>query len=164
MNDIEAAFKMQSGLRILDMTAGGRAIWFNKDYPGAVFLDKRAEVKPTFVTDSTKTALADGHFDLVVFDPPHENTGANSNMSKFYGHSTRAEIIAFIEGSGREAHRVSRDNALMAFKWNDHAFNLDKVLALLDKYWEPLFGHHLRNRGGSSAKSQSFWVMLRRRS
>jgi hypothetical protein len=27
----------------------------------------------------------------------------------------------------------------------------------------PLFGHHMRNRGGSAATSQSYWVMLLRR-
>lgn len=152
-------------MKILDMSAGNRAMWFNKNDSRVVFLDKRESVKPTIVCDTTEIPYFVGEgYDLVVFDPPHENTGANSHMATHYGHSTRAEIIETIKGSGREAHRVTRENALMAFKWNDHAFKLDKVLALMSDYWEPLFGSHLKNRGGADAKSQSFWVMLLRKS
>lgn len=150
-------------MKILDMSAGNRAMWFDKENPLVTFLDKRESVKPTFVCNTCAIPDEVGkNFDLVVFDPPHENCGANSDMSKRYGHSTRAEIIETIKGSGLEAWRVSKPNALMAFKWNDHAFRLDKVLDLLAPYWLPLFGSHLKNRGGADAKSQSFWVLLLR--
>jgi len=151
-------------VRILDLSAGDRAMWFNKQNPMVTFLDKRHEVNPCFVCCTTSIPKEVGEdYDLVVFDPPHENVGANSHMTKRYGHSTRAEIIETIKGSGREAHRVTKPGALMAFKWNDHAFRLDKVLELMSDYWEPLFGSHLKNRGGADAKSQSFWVLLRRK-
>ena len=151
-------------MKILDLSAGNRAMWFDKKNPMATFLDKRESVNPTFVCDTTSIPEEVGSdFDLVVFDPPHENVGANGHMAKRYGHSTRAQIKETIEGSGREAHRVTKDSALMAFKWNDHAFTLDMVLELLWPYWEPLFGSHMRNRGGPAAKTQSFWVMLRRK-
>ena len=150
-------------LKILDMSSGNRAMWFDKENPLVTFLDKRESVNPTFVCDTTKIPEEVGKdFDLVVFDPPHENVGKNGHMAKRYGHSTRAEIIETIKGSGREAHRVTRKDALMAFKWNDHAFTLDMVLELMKDYWEPLFGSHMRNRGGMMAKTQSFWVMLKR--
>ncbi len=116
-------------MRILDMSAGNRAIWFDKENPLVTFLDKRESVKPCFVCDTTNIPDEVGKdFDLVVFDPPHENVGANSHMATRYGHSTRKEIVETIRGSGKEAHRVTRSGALMAFKWNDHAFNLDRVL------------------------------------
>lgn len=150
-------------MRILDMSAGNRAMWFDKNNPLVTFLDKRAEVNPTVVCNTVSIPPEVGDsFDLVVFDPPHENTGANGHITKCYGHSTRAEIIETIKGSGREAHRISKDNALMAFKWNDHAYTLDKVLELLAPYWTPLFGSHMRNRRGMIAKTQSYWVMLKR--
>ena len=152
-------------MKILDMSAGNRAIWFNKKNPLAIYIDKREIVKPDFVMDSTDMKMFCAHtFDLIVFDPPHLNTGKNSHMSKRYGHFTTKEILSTIEGSGREAHRVSKPNAFMAFKWNDHDIMLDRALKLFDEYWEPLFGQHLKNRGGSAATSQSFWVMLLRRS
>jgi len=151
-------------VRILDLSAGNRAMWFDKKNPLAVFLDKRAEVNPDIVCCTTKIPDEVGiGYDLVVFDPPHENVGKNSNMTKFYGHSTREQIRETISGTAREAYRVTKENALMAFKWNDHAFKLDSVLALMSDYWEPLFGSHMKNRGGADAKSQSFWVMLKRK-
>lgn len=82
-------------------------------------------------------------------------------MAKFYGHWTTQEILDTVAGSAREAHRVSKPNGLMAFKWNDHDIKLDRVLALMPQ-WEPLFGHHMRNRGGPASVSQTYWVMLRR--
>lgn len=150
-------------MRILDLSAGNRAMWFDKENPLVTFLDKRAEVEPCFVCDTTAIPpeVGDG-YDLVVFDPPHENTGAKGEMTKRYGHSTRLQIINTIEGSGRESHRVSRAGALMAFKWNDHAFTLDMVLDIMRPYWQPLFGSHMRNRGGPAATTQSFWVLLKR--
>jgi hypothetical protein len=144
-------------MKILDMSAGNRAIWFRKDHPLAVFIDVREKVKPTFVMDSTKMKFADNHFDLVVFDPPHLNTGKNSNMSKCYGHHTTEQILKLIEGSGKEAHRVSKRNALMALKWNTHDIKLERVFKLLPD-WEPLFGHLTKD----GPRSQTFWVMLRR--
>lgn len=149
--------------KILDLSAGNRAMWLDKNNHLTTFLDKRESVNPTFVCDTTKIPFKVGRgFDLVVFDPPHENVGANSHMAKHYGHSTREEIIKTIIGSGIEAHRICKRNALMAFKWNDHAFKLDKVLDLLKPHWAPLFGSHMKNRGGKDAKTQSFWVMLLR--
>lgn len=151
-------------MKILDMSAGYRAIWLTKDLDFVTFLDKREIVNPTFVCDTTAIPDEVGQdFGLVVFDPPHENCGPSGAMARRYGHSTRAEIVETIKGSGREAHRITRKDALMALKWNDHAYTLDQVLELLAPYWLPLFGHHLRNRGGASTKSQSFWVMLLRK-
>jgi hypothetical protein len=148
-------------VRIVDLTAGTRAVWFNKKYPGAVFLDIRPEVEPTFVLDSRNTHLADAHFDLAVFDPPHANFGKNGNMSKNYGHHTAKEIKEIIRGTAKEAHRICKPNALMAFKWNDHDLSLKSALALMADYWEPLFGHKTSVR--TMRASTTYWVQLRRR-
>lgn len=151
-------------MKILDLSAGNRAIWIQKNLENVTFLDKRKETFPDFVCDTTAIPDEVGEgFDLLVFDPPHLNAGKNSNTSKTYGHHTTEDILRTIKGTASEAYRVSSINALMALKWNDHDISLDRVLELLSPYWNPLFGHHLRNRGGSAAKSQSFWVMLIRR-
>lgn len=149
-------------MKILDLSAGKRAIWFNKNHPFATYLDIRPEMNPTIVCDTRAIPPEVGTgYDLIVFDPPHIDVGRTSNMARFYGAWTTKHILDTIRLSSREAHRVSVPGALMAFKWNDHDIKLDRVLALMH-HWEPLFGHHLRNRGGPSAVSQSFWVMLRR--
>ena len=152
-----------SEFKILDLSAGNRAMWFDKANGLVTYLDKRPCRSPDFVCDTTNIPDEVGSdFGLLVFDPPHENTGANSNLAKCYGHSTRPEIIKTIKGTAKEAHRVSKENALMAFKWNDKAWSLDHVLSLMAPYWQPLFGSHLRNHKVSIAKTQSYWVMLLR--
>lgn len=59
-------------MRILDMSAGNRAVWIDKKNPLATFLDLRAEVNPDIVCDTrTMSKIVKGKFDLFVFDPPH---------------------------------------------------------------------------------------------
>lgn len=145
-------------MRILDLSAGRRAIWFNKKNPLATFVDQRAEVDPDIIADTKALPLSDGVYDLVVFDPPHMNCGPNSNMSRVYGHHTTAQILETIEGTAKEAHRVTRSDALMALKWNDHDIKLQRVFDLMPQ-WEPLFGHLTKDGPGS----KTYWAMLRRK-
>lgn len=145
-------------MKILDLSAGNRAIWFNKKHPLATYLDKRKEVDPDIVCDTNSLPEEVGAcYDLVVWDPPHMNCGPKSNMSRVYGHHTTAEILKLLEQTGNEAHRVSNVNALMALKWNTHDIKLKRVFDLLPK-WEPLFGHLTKDGPGS----QTYWIMLRR--
>lgn len=154
--------KRKSNLKILDLSAGNRAVWFDKKNKLCTFVDVRAEVEPDIVANSTAlSADFAKDYNLVVFDPPHVNFGANAQMSKSYGHHTTAQIREIISGTAKEAHRVTAPDALMAFKWNDHDQKLDKVLALMSKWWEPLFGHKTSTRNLRS--SQTYWVMLRRK-
>lgn len=145
-------------MKILDLSAGNRAVWFNKEHPLAMYLDKRASVKPDIVCDTNCIPPAAGSgYDLVVFDPPHMNCGPTSNMSKVYGHHTTAEILELLAKTSAEAHRVSRPDAFMALKWNTHDISLKRVFALMPN-WEPLFGHLTKD----GPRSQTYWIMLRR--
>ncbi len=146
-------------MKILDLSAGNRAIWFNKYHPDCLYLDARPEVMPDIVCDTK--ALPDPvgvDYDLVVFDPPHMNCGPNSNMSRVYGYHTTAQILETIQGTAIEAHRVTKPGALMALKWNDHDIRLQRVFELMPQ-WEPLFGHLTKDGPGS----KTYWSMLRRR-
>lgn len=149
-------------MKILDMSAGARAVWFNKSHPDTLFLDIRPQVKPDIVCDTRELPAEVGtDYDLIVFDPPHKNFGANSNTAKNYGHHTSAEIRDIIRRSAGEAHRVSKPGALMAFKWSTGDFKLATALGLMSDHWEALFGHgvnHQQKRGNATS-----WVMLRRR-
>lgn len=131
-------------MKVLDLTPAKRGIWFDKAHPAATFAP----------------AEGDG-FGLVVFDPPHANVGATSNMAKDYGHHTAAEIRDFIAAAAEEGHRRSAPDALMAFKWNDHDRKLAPILALMDRWWEPLFGQRTATRTKHSCST--YWVMLLRR-
>lgn len=148
-------------MKILDLFAGNRAMWFDRNNPLTTFIDKRAEVSPSIVADTRALPPEVGAgYDLVVFDPPHVNFGANAKMSKNYGHHTTADIRDIIAGSASEAYRVSRAGALMAFKWNDHDQKLAKVLELLQPYWLPLFGTTTAVRDKHACAT--YWVMLMR--
>lgn len=146
-------------MKILDLSAGNRAIWYDKNHPLAIYLDKRPEVEPTIVcnTNCIPDEVGSG-FNLIVWDPPHMNCGPNSNMSKSYGYHKTKEILETVELTGREAWRVSEKNALMALKWNNHDIKLQRILDLL-KDWEPLFGHLVKK----GSHSQTYWVMLLRK-
>lgn len=149
-------------MKILDLSAGKRAVWFDKNHRDATYVDIRPEVAPTIVADARALPpeVGDG-YDLIVFDPPHVNAGANSRLSRLsYGHHTTAQIRDIVAGSAREAHRVSRPDALMAFKWNDHDQSFERVLGLMAPWWEPLFGHATAIRTKHACETQ--WVMLRR--
>jgi hypothetical protein len=143
-------------MKILDPSAGRRAIWMNKNHPLAIYLDKRSEVNPTVVCD-TREGIPGSGYNLIVWDPPHMNCGPNSNMSKVYGYHTTTEILDTIAKTGAHAHTASAPDALMALKWNDHDIRLERVLELLPE-WEALFGHLTKDGPGS----QTYWVMLRR--
>ncbi len=147
-------------MKILDMSAGHRGIWFNRTHPSTTYVDVRPEVAPDVVCDSRKLAdgiVGDG-YGLIVFDPPHVNFGAKANMSQHYGHHTTEEIRDIIEGSSKAASAVSIPGALMAFKWNDHDQKLSNVLKLMRPWWEPLFGTTVALN--SKRRSATYWVML----
>jgi hypothetical protein len=146
-------------VKIIDLSAGNRAVWFNKRHPECLYVDMRKDVEPDLLADTKNLPLSAGAgFDLVVFDPPHMNFGKKSNMARVYGHFTQREIIETIQGTSKEAQRISRPEALMAFKWNDHDVRLLDILKLMPE-WEPLFGHLTKDGPGS----KTYWVMLKRR-
>lgn len=150
---------MARDFKILDLSAGNRAIWFDKNHPLATYLDKRESVKPDIVCDTNELGdLAGYGYDLICWDPPHMNCGPNSNMSKTYGYHTTKEILYLLETTGMQAWRVSKPNALMAFKWNTHDIKMKRVYELLHG-WEPLFGHLTKD----GPRSQTYWVMFLRR-
>lgn len=149
-------------MRVLDLSAGNRAIWFNPNHEGVTFCDIRPEVRPTIVCDTRElpAEVGDG-YGLVVFDPPHKNNAASGKMSANYGHWTAEHIRDTLARSAAEAWRVTLPGALMAFKWNDHTLRLSTALGLMSDYWEPMFGHGVK--GQQRHETHTSWVMLRRR-
>ena len=89
---------------ILDMTCGGRSMWWNKENPYAVYFDQRDEeftkvfgtdkserhirVHPDVIGDFRHLPFPDESFHLVVFDPPHiiQKYSENAWVMKQYGH------------------------------------------------------------------------------
>lgn len=140
-------------------------MWFEKNHPDCTYVDLRAEVRPTIVCDTRSLPFADSVFDLIVFDPPHTNFGKNGAMSATYGWHTMPEIRDIIAGTAKEAHRVSKPSALMAFKWSNRDMRLGPILGSMQEWWGALFGHSVAARPrkfNSEHISETFWAMLHR--
>lgn len=152
-------------MKILDMSAGNRAIWIEKQYPDAIFVDLRQVVRPDIVADTRRLPFADGIFDLVVFDPPHHAFNDRSVMSKTYGAISTVAMKETISVSAIEAARVSKPGALMALKWNDGDYKLGKALELIGRNWLALFGHQVSTKMKRPSRNQwssTYWIMLLR--
>lgn len=135
---------------ILDATAGGRMMWFDKENPNVLYTDIRTEahtlcdgrtleIKPDMEVDFTNMPFEDGTFNLVVFDPPHLNKlGQNSWMAKKYG------VLKYhwrddIQQGLAECMRVLKQNGVLIFKWNETQIKLTDIMPLVPT--PPLFGH-----------------------
>ncbi len=147
-------------MRILDATAGSRAIWFEKEYRDAVYVDVREGLHSgNTVADSRHLAFPPESFDLVVFDPPHMCVGPQSSMARRYGHWLTGEIREFVRDAFLEFHRVLRADGLVAFKWADHDTSLDRILSPV-RGFDRLVGVPTAMRTKHS--SQTWWVLLRK--
>lgn len=145
-------------MRILDATCSNRAMWFIKDFPDCSYIDIRPEVQPDRVEDCRHTSFPAGEFDLIVFDPPHLNMGAKSEMAKLYGHFTTASIINLVAEAFVEFNRVLKSSGFVLFKWNNHDIKLARVLKLIPSNFLPLFGQQVSYRTKHS--SQTYWVCI----
>ena len=151
--------------KILDVTCGGRSIWFNKHHPAAVYCDKRREqyhhlwknasnctldINPDVVCDFTDLPFTDNSFHLVVFDPPHL-TGAKETawLVKKYG-KLDENWPKMLHDGFRECMRVLKPDGVLIFKWSEYDIPAAHVWKAIGQ--KPLFGHH------SGKQSRTFWA------
>ena len=149
--------------KILDVTCGGRSIWFDKQHPAAVYCDRRDEefvnitgrakrtcaVHPDVVCDFTDLPFSDDTFSLIVFDPPHlKNISENSWMRKVYG-SLDDNWPQMLRDGFHECMRVLKPDGVLIFKWSEAHIPAEQVWAAIGE--KPLFGHH------SGRKMNTFW-------
>ena len=150
--------------KILDATCGSRSIWFNKNHPAALYMDKREEhhearygtkdslrtidVTPDVIADFTKMPFADNTFSLVVFDPPHLLKATESWLTKKYGRLDD-NWPQMIHDGFRECMRVLKPDGVLIFKWSETMIPAEDLWEAIGE--KPLFGHH------SGKKSQTFW-------
>ena len=154
---------------ILDVTCGGRSIWFQKNEPHTIFCDKRAEewdgdfcigsdhphhqsisVKPDVICDFTNLPFEDETFNLVVFDPPHvENLKESSWLRKKYG-SLDGDWKPMIKRGFQECMRVLKVGGVLVFKWSEVRISTREIINVIGQ--EPLFGHR------SGKKMNTHWM------
>jgi len=133
-------------------------MWYDQYHPGVVYVDLRPEVRPDILCDSGQLPFRRRCFDLIVFDPPHHNIGANADMVKRYGHFTNAEIKWFVLRAFHDFARVLKKDGLILFKWSDHTTKLTTILGFICGEFTPLFGQ----LGSTRVKhpSMTYWVTL----
>lgn len=154
---------------ILDMTAGSRMFWWDKENKNVVFADKRYEeydlgtyqtkdgekprkciVHPDIVADFRHLPFADQTYHMVVFDPPHLlRAGKDSWLRKKYSVLDSDTWQDDINMGFHEAMRVLKPYGTLIFKWNDDQINLSEVLKHID--YKPLFG---------DKKSKTHWLVF----
>ncbi|MFT9414799.1 SAM-dependent methyltransferase [Leuconostoc falkenbergense] len=136
---------------VLDMTAGSRMMWFDKNNSLATFVDKRVQheelrsghvidVQPDVVADWTLgMPFEDESYHLVLFDPPHLiHAGDNSWLAKKYGKLDKDNWPEIIKLGFHEGMRVLKPHGTLVFKWNDSQIPLPELLKQIP--YEPLFG------------------------
>lgn len=147
--------------KILDATCGSRMMWFDKNNPETVYMDKRTEnhilcdgrtlnISPDIEADFTDMPFESNRFSLVVFDPPHlENLGENSWMAKEYGKLSKGWREDIKKGFD-ECMRVLKADGVLIFKWNENQIKINDIVKLIET--KPLFGHP------SGRNGQTIWM------
>lgn len=154
---------------ILDMTCGGRSIWFQKNHPHTIFFDKRdadyaqvmgtnpserhIHIHPDVLGNFTVLPFEDSSFNLVVFDPPHlvQRGGENSWTQKKYGYyETEEEALRSAVQGIREGMRVLKPRGVLIFKWAETSIATRTIIDQCG--YTPLFGHR------SGKKSGTHWM------
>ncbi len=142
---------------ILDATCGSRMIWFDKNNPMALYIDKREErdielcdgrkfsVEPDIVCDFTKMPFEDNSFYLVVFDPPHlVHIGDDAYMKIKYGR-LEDDWQKTLKNGFKECMRVLKPGGTLIFKWNEYQIPVKKIISIIGE--KPLFGNRSGKRG-----------------
>lgn len=138
--------------KILDLCCGLRAMWFNKNHPNAIYIDKRKrekgfddfrpnfQIQPDLQLNWSNLPFQDNSFHLVVMDPPHIITKEDSHrMVKYYGNLDKDTWKENIKAGFDEGWRVLKPNGVFIFKWSEASIKKKEVLNVLGR--EPLFGH-----------------------
>jgi len=141
--------------KILDACCGGRMMWFNKNNPDVLYIDKRNmplpvecgkgknmrmyQCRPDIVMDFRKMDLPNDAFNLVLFDPPHMFLGETSYMAQKYGRLDKQTWQEDLTKGFSECFRVLKPEGILIFKWNEWDISLKEILTLTPH--KPLFGH-----------------------
>jgi SAM-dependent methyltransferase len=148
---------------VLDACCGPKGMWFDKQNPYAIYMDRRREthvdtypcgtktnvIDPCVVADFSAMPFPDESFRLVVFDPPHIEQTGTSQITKKYG-SLQGDWREMLRAGFAECFRVLKPEGVLIFKWNDCRFPVRDILKLTPE--KPLFGHK------SGKKMGTHWV------
>ena len=156
---------------ILDPCCGGRMWWFDREHPGVIYGDRRAEtltvtdrshgrqdgqrvlrIEPDMLMDFRALPFPDGRFKLVAFDPPHlVRAGPRSWLAAKYG-KLGQDWRDDLRAGFAECFRVLEASGVLVFMWNETQVKVAEVLALAPH--PPLFGNT------SGKKAGTHWIVF----
>lgn len=154
----------ERGPAILDVTCGGRQMWFDKSRTDTIYLDIRQEprgripaqpnwsVEPDVLADFTALPFPDDAFDVVVFDPPHAAIMSESIIGLKYG-TLFGDWRPVLAAGLRECFRVVARGGSLVFKWAESHAAIGDVLGLVPEM-VPAFGHVTAKSG------PTMWVLF----
>lgn len=149
---------------ILDMTCGGRSIWFQKDNEHTIYFDTRycehylegrkVIIHPDVIGDFRQLPFNDETFSLVVFDPPHIIRKCEGWMTEKYGrYESVEEALTTVTQGISEGMRVLKARGVLIFKWSETDIPTSMILTEVKKIgYYPIFGHK------SGKKSGTHWL------
>lgn len=157
--------EVNSTKKVLDATCGSRMMWFDKNNPIALYVDRREvddeaiwksgdglsvrrlNIHPDVIADFTNLPFDDDTFYCVVFDPPHLiKINDNAWLAKKYGRLDDNWRVVIHDGFW-ECMRVLRPNGTLIFKWCEYEIPTKEIIEAIQ--CEPLFGH----RSGKQQKT-----------
>lgn len=155
-----------SPLQVLDACCGPKGMWFKKNNPLAVYIDKRKgkritrypsatyvdTIAPDILASFCSLPFKDNSFSLVVMDPPHISQTANSGRIVFRYGMLGVGWKDMLRNGFNECFRVLRPNGTLIFKWNECRIPVKEILELSPI--EPLFG----NRSGKAMRTH--WLVF----
>lgn len=155
----EGVFKLKNKF-ILDACCGPKMMWYNKNHPNVLYVDKRrlkpgfskrrpnCKIDPDVLADFTNFKFKDKSFKLVVWDPPHlKSKKLTCDMTKKYGALHPETWQRDLKLGFKEIWRVLEDYGVLIFKWGDRDFKTKEVLRLFKV--KPLFGTKTNQRENS---------------
>jgi len=147
-------------MKILDATCGARHMWYQKNHPFVTYLDKRkgkydfiysgnggirktrVNIDPDIQADWTKELpFENGHFDMIVFDPPHiirKKENKQSFLEHQYGSFMAQDYKNHLQRGITELFRVLREEGVFILKWCDLNRPVEEILRLFP--YPPMFG------------------------
>ena len=165
-------------MKILDATCGTKDMWYQKNHPYVIFMDKRKgtfyykypnspkkveyHVEPDVVSEWKDAPFPDNYFDMIVFDPPHiiQNSTKGSMPTKYTILNPNNWQMVLKEGI-KKLFDILKPDGIFIFKWCEtekfpHPVSIDNVLKLFP--YKPLFGSNSKSKRKNSANI--YWIVF----
>lgn len=162
---------LQQTYRILDVTAGNRAMYKGNHDSNTLFIDRRRCVKPDIVAVWAYLPIKDEAVEGGVIDPPHMlYVSAGKPMG--FGFIEKYDVLnretwrEDLRAAFDELMRVIVTDGLLLVKWNDNHVSLERFLACFPI---PPFSkasmaasRGVRRKGSVEPRSQTWYLLFSR--